>query len=74
MAMYELTYNEIEQVNGAGLGDSITIGGGAGAAFGIIAYNTARGAATGGAVGGALGFSFGVGYAIGTGIYEWMTA
>jgi hypothetical protein len=69
MAPSEMTFGEINEVSGGGIiADSTGIGGGAGAAVGIIVTNTARGAATGGAVGAALGFAFGAGFAVGTGI------
>ncbi len=65
--MRQLTMDEINSVNGGiSIVDSVGIVGGAGAALGIIATDTAFGAANGEVVGSALGFSFSVGYAIGS--------
>lgn len=71
MSIQVLTSNEINEIGAAvSMGDAITYGGGAGAAFGILMTNTMTGAAYGGALGGALGFSFGAGYAAGTYLYK----
>ncbi len=67
--MRELSIAEPALVNGGNpisdLADWSGAGGGAGAAVGIVATNTLRGAAVGGAAGAGFGFAAGVGWAIG---------
>lgn len=67
--MRELNIEEIDAVSGGGFGDAITVGGGAGALYGVLMTNTMTGAAYGGAIGMAAGFAFGAGYAFGTWMY-----
>ncbi len=69
--MRELSVHEINTVSGAGaLAESIGLGGGAGAAIGILLTDTAEGAARGGAVGAGIGFAWGLGYVGGTYVYK----
>ena len=71
MTIQALTIDEIGEAGGAfSLSDSIQIGSGAGAVYGVLMTNTMTGAAYGGAVGAALGFAFGAGFAVGGLMYN----